>query len=149
MGKLVQLKDGEENVYPILDKNIIMVSLSGNRTIPATSGTIYLVPYDQIRFNIGNKFTLHEDGRVLYSGNRPIKATFHVSDNGSSSLLYLSVNIGGGSGYIGTQPDLSVGDVSYVNYGDSVAVQLRFPSASGEIRLRGTQLYTYLIVEEL
>lgn len=60
-------------------RSAIMVTVGSNKTMDCTSawGTT-VIPWDYVKYNVGDKFTLLSNGRVKYTGNRPVKLTIHL-----------------------------------------------------------------------
>jgi hypothetical protein len=60
-------------------RSAIMVTVGSNKTLNCESawGTT-VIPWDYIKYKVGDKFTLLENGRIKYTGNKPVKLTIHL-----------------------------------------------------------------------
>lgn len=84
------LRYTEEEVQEMIDKAVanalnentrsaIMVSVGSNKTLNCeTAWGTTVIPWDFVKYNVGDKFTLLENGRIKYTGNKPVKLTIHL-----------------------------------------------------------------------
>lgn len=72
----------EKAVANALDSNTrsaIMVTVGSNKTLNCeTAWGTTLIPWDFVKYKVGDKFTLLENGRIKYTGNKPVKLTIHL-----------------------------------------------------------------------
>ena len=72
-------------------RSAMMVTVGSNKTMDCTSAwETTIIPWDYIKYNIGDKFTLLSNGRIQYTGNRPVKLTIHLqySENDTCGTVY-------------------------------------------------------------
>lgn len=72
-------------------RSAIMVTVGSNKTVDCTTawGTT-IIPWDYVKYTVGDKFTLLDNGRIKYTGNRPVKLTIHLqySENDTCGTVY-------------------------------------------------------------
>lgn len=138
----------------ITDKSAIMVTINASRYINNVSAWVsYLVAFNRVVSNIGNKFSLNSDGTVNYKGNKPLKITFQIlrdSTTTAGTIYPVVDNVGGG---VQGSTNATYTTFQYVRVTNPISTikAMVQGSTAGNIVLIGhaSNVYTYMIVEEL
>lgn len=152
MSKSIKLKNDIYLDSTSVNKSAILVSLSQNATITSNEGWSWLkIPFDKVISKIGNDFSLVDGMVVCNKSNVRVKVTLHVYMVSAPSSAYPSVSIGNYNGQY--QEYAATGIVNALEIGTlnknwNVRGFIR-PSFTGEATIKGTYLYTYMLVEEL
>lgn len=152
MSKSIKLKN---NIYldsTSVNKSAILVSLSQNATITSNEGWSWLkIPFDKVISKIGNDFSLVNGMVVCNKDNVRVKVTLHVYMVSAPSSAYTGISIGDYYGqyqeYAATGVINSL-EIGNLNRNWNVRGFIR-PSFIGDAVIKGTYLYTYMLVEEL
>lgn len=152
MSKSIKLKN---NIYldsTSVNKSAILVSLSQNATITSNEGWSWLkIPFDKVISKIGNDFSLVNGMVVCNKDNVRVKVTLHVYMVSAPSSAYTGISIGDYYGqyqeYAATGVINSL-EIGNLNKNWNVRGFIR-PSFIGDAVIKGTYLYTYMLVEEL
>ena len=152
MAKVIKLKNDMYLDSSSVNKSAIMVALSQNTTITSTEGWSWLkIPFDTVISKIGNDFSL-VDGMVVCNKNGVrAKVTLHVYVISAPSPVYPSISMGD---YYGRyQEYAATGVVNALEIGNlnrnwNVRGFIR-PSFIGDAVIKGYDLYTYMLVEEI
>lgn len=152
MAKSIKLKNDIYLDSTSVNKSAIMVALSQNTTITSNEGWSWLkIPFDKVMSKIGNDFSL-VDGMVVCNKNGVrVKVTLHVYMVSAPSSAYPSVSIGN---YYGQYQEYAATgivnalEIGTLNKNWNVRGFIR-PSFTGEATIKGTYLYTYMLVEEI
>lgn len=152
MSKSIKLKNDIYLDSTSVNKSAILVSLSQNATITSNEGWSWLkIPFDKVISKIGNDFSLVDGMVVCNKSNVRVKVTLHVYMVSAPSSAYLSVSIGN---YYGQYQEYAATgivnalEIGTLNKNWNVRGFIR-PSFTGEATIKGTYLYTYMLVEEL
>lgn len=148
----------EDGIYDAhnLAKDAICVMLSANTTIAVTAWDTFNIPYNKVKYNIGNKFTFNTStNEVVYSGNRPLKITNHINrmDTTTSALVYPTDSV---DNYYMESASVDTPTATHISYKEitttpfNVRGRIRC-SSTGNAILKGdtNSPYSYLIVEEM
>lgn len=152
MSKSIKLKNDIYLDNTSVNKSAILVSLSQNATITSNEGWSWLkIPFDKVISKIGNDFSLVDGMVVCNKSNVRVKVTLHVYMVSAPSSAYPSVSIGN---YYGQYQEYAATgivnalEIGTLNKNWNVRGFIR-PSFTGEATIKGTYLYTYMLVEEL
>lgn len=152
MSKSIKLKNDIYLDSTSVNKSAILVSLSQNATITSNEGWSWLkIPFDKVISKIGNDFALVDGMVVCNKSNVRVKVTLHVYMVSAPSSAYPSVSIGN---YYGQYQEYAATgivnalEIGTLNKNWNVRGFIR-PSFTGEATIKGTYLYTYMLVEEL
>lgn len=152
MSKSIKLKNDIYLDSTSVNKSAILVSLSQNATITSNEGWSWLkIPFDKVISKIGNDFSLVDGMVVCNKSNVRVKVTLHVYMVSAPSSAYPSVSIGN---YYGQYQEyaatgiINALEIGTLNKNWNVRGFIR-PSFTGEATIKGTYLYTYMLVEEL
>nr|DAQ70778.1 MAG TPA: hypothetical protein [Caudoviricetes sp.] len=152
MSKSIKLKNDIYLDSTSVNKSAILVSLSQNATITSNEGWSWLkIPFDKVISKIGNDFSLVDGMVVCNKSNVRVKVTLHVYMVSAPSSAYPSVSIGN---YYGQYQEYAATgivnalEIGTLNKNWNVRGFIR-PSFTGEATIKGTYLYTYMLVEEL
>ena len=152
MAKVIKLKNDMYLDSSSVNKSAIMVALSQNITITSTEAWSWLkIPFDKVISKIGNDFSL-VDGMVVCNKNGVrAKVTLHVYMVSAPSPAYPSISMGD---YYGRyQEYAATGVVNALEIGNlnrnwNVRGFIK-PSFIGDAVIKGYDLYTYMLVEEI
>lgn len=152
MAKSIKLKNDMYFDSSSVNKSAILVALSQNTTITSTEGWSWLkIPFDKVISKIGNDFSLVDGMVVCNKDNVRVKVTLHVYMVSAPSSAYPSVSIGN---YYGQYQEYAATgivnalEIGTLNKNWNVRGFIR-PSFTGEATIKGTYLYTYMLVEEI
>ena len=152
MAKVIKLKNDMYLDSSSVNKSAIMVALSQNTTITSTEGWTWLkIPFDTVISKIGNDFSLVNGMVVCNKDNVRAKVTLHVYVISAPSPVYPSISMGD---YYGRyQEYAATGVVNAVEIGNlhknwNARGFIR-PSFVGDAVIKGYDLYTYMLVEEI
>lgn len=137
-----------------INKSAIMVAINATRYLNGVSAwSATAVAFNRVVYNIGNKLSLNSDGTVKYTGNKPLKFTFQIFRNSSTTAgsIYPTVS-GAGSGVNGAS-NANMYILQYIKIWQPMETikAVVQGSSAGNIVLEGHESnnYTFLIVEEL
>lgn len=132
-----------------IEKSSIMMYNETDITVNATTAWAqYKVPFNSIKSIVGDKFTLNDDGDVIYTGDKAVKVTIRIARKDTiSGILYVHSYFGSSSYDSATsnKPSALAMDIFKdkktfnVWVSDSVAENITFSQGVG----------TYMILEEI
>lgn len=152
MAKSIKLKNDMYFDSSSVNKSAIMVALSQNTTITSNEAWSWLkIPFDKVISKIGNDFSLVDGMVVCNKKGVRAKVTLHVYVISAPSPVYTSISMGD---YYGRyQEYAATGVVNAVEIGNlnktwNARGFIR-PSFVGDAVIKGYDLYTYMLVEEI
>lgn len=152
MSKSIKLKNDIYLDSTSVNKSAILVSLSQNTTITSTETWSRLkIPFDKVISKIGNDFSLENGMVVCNKDGVRVKVTLHIYMVSAPSSVYPSISIGN---YYGQYQEyaatgiINASEIGILNKNWNVRGFIR-PSFTGEAVIKGTYLYTYMLVEEI
>lgn len=152
MAKIIKLKNDMYLDSSSVNKSAIMVALSQNTTITSTEGWSWLkIPFDTVISKVGNDFSLVDGMVVSNKNNVRAKVTLHVYVVSAPSSVYTSISMGN---YYGQYQEYAATgivnalEIGTLNKNWNARGFIR-PSFVGDALIKGTYLYTYMLVEEI
>lgn len=141
------------------NKSAILVALSANAelTAPAAWTNLY-IPFNTTIYKVGNRFNLESDGGVSVGSNvTGIKVTFYyqLAEDCSQSIYGRIYDIKAGvlsryNGSIQKTTDRFMISHGLLNATDSNKIYGSIiSSGASTIKIKGADMYTYMLVEEL
>ena len=135
-------------INQITSKSAIIVALTENKTITHSNAwDSYSIVFDKVIEKVGDAFSLNSDGTISYNKNGTIKATLFLTIVSTSSKVYPELRLGGKTSPY--QTSANSGDVSISFIGTGNIVGSFRPSGTGNTVLKGSAMYTSLMVEEI
>lgn len=135
-------------INQITSKSAIIVALTENKTITHSNAwDSYSIVFDKVIEKVGDAFSLNSDGTISYNKNGTIKATLFLTIVSTSSKVYPELRLGGKTSPYQTSANSGDVSISYIGTGNIVG-SFR-PSGTGSTVLRGSAMYTSLMVEEI
>lgn len=141
-------------INQITSKSAIIVSLTSNTTINVTeSWGFNLIPFDKIQSNFGDAFTLNDNGTITYNKTSGlVRVILHVTAGTIPARFFPIIRTGSkNSQYQGSIVSDGFMDVQFiysVTQGQTIDGYVR-PNMTGNSVLKGDDMYTYMIVEEI
>ena len=135
-------------INQITSKSAIIVALTENKTITHSNAwDSYSIVFDKVIEKVGDAFSLNSDGTISYNKSGTIKATLFLTIVSTSSKVYPELRLGGKTSPYQTSANSGDVSISYIGTGNIVG-SFR-PSGTGSTVLRGSAMYTSLMVEEI
>lgn len=135
-------------INQITSKSAIIVALTENKTITHSNAwDSYNIVFDKVIEKVGDAFSLNSDGTISYNKSGTIKATLFLTIVSTPSKVYPELKLGGKTSPYQTSAGSDGISISYIGTGNIVG-SFR-PSATGSTVLRGSAMYTSLMVEEI
>ena len=135
-------------VNSVTSKSAIIVALTENKTITHSNAwDSYNIAFDKVIEKAGDAFSLNSDGTISYNKSGTIKATLFLTIVSTPSKIYPELKLGGKTSPYQTSAGSDGVSISYIGTGNIVG-SFR-PSATGSTVLRGSAMYTSLMVEEI
>lgn len=141
-------------INQITSKSAIIVSLASSTTINVTEAWGFnLIPFDKVQSNFGNAFTLNDDGTITYNKSSGlVKATLHINVGTIPARVFPAIRGGGkNSQYQGSIASDGFMDVQFIyslTQGQTINGYAR-SNVTGNTTLKGDDMYTYMMVEEI
>lgn len=135
-------------INQITSKSAIIVSLTENKTITHSNAwDSYNIAFDKVIEKVGDAFSLNSDGTISYNKSGTIKATLFLTIVSTPSKIYPELKLGGKTSPYQTSASSDGVSISFISTGNIVG-SFR-TSATGSTVLRGSAMYTSLMVEEI
>lgn len=135
-------------INQITSKSVIIVALTENKTITHSNAwDSYNIVFDKVIEKVGDAFSLNSNGTISYNKSGTIKATLFLTIVSTSSKVYPELRLGGKTSPYQTSANSGDVSISYIGTGNIVG-GFR-PSGTGSTVLRGSAMYTSLMVEEI
>lgn len=135
-------------INQITSKSAIIVALTENKTITHSNAwDPHSIVFDKVIEKVGDAFSLNSDGTISYNKSGTIKATLFLTIVSTTAKVYPELRLGGKTSPYQTSANSGDVSISYIGTGNIVG-GFR-PSGTGSTVLRGSAMYTSLMVEEI